>query len=85
MLIAACRRRRVTCVTVTDGEITAACVRLAEDQGLVVEPACGAALAPLYSGHPALQDMENVVAIVCGGMVVTLEQLAQWQQATSRT
>jgi L-serine/L-threonine ammonia-lyase len=80
-LIAACRNRPVTPLTVTDREAAWACVRLAEDHGLVVEPACGAALAPLYAGHHALSGCQRIVAIVCGGMVVTLEQLAHWSQA----
>ncbi len=78
-LVAACRQQPVTCLTVSDAEATAACVRLAEDQGLVVEPACGAALAPLYLNHPQLRDCKRVIAIVCGGMVVTLAQLSDWQ------
>lgn len=80
-LPAACRGRPVTPLTVTDDEAASACVRLAEDHGLVVEPACGAALAPLYAGHHALSGCRNVVAIVCGGMVVTLDQLAQWRRS----
>ena len=82
-VVSACRGRAVTALTVTDAEATAACVRLAEDHGLVVEPACGAALAPLYSGHPELAKSSKVVAIVCGGMVVTLEQLAEWSLAAN--
>ena len=80
-LVSACAGRKVTPLTVSDDEATQACVRLAEDYGQVVEPACGAALAPLYANHPALAGMRNVVVIVCGGMVVTLEQLAQWSRA----
>ena len=80
-LVAACAGRKVTALTVSDDEATQACVRLAEDHGQVVEPACGAALAPLYADHPALVGTRNAVAIVCGGMVVTLEQLARWARA----
>lgn len=80
-VVTACAGRKVTPLTVSDDEATHACVRLAEDHGQVVEPACGAALAPLYADHPALAGMRHVVAIVCGGMVVTLEQLAQWSRA----
>ena len=80
-LVAACAGRKVTPLTVSDDEATHACVRLAEDHGQIVEPACGAALAPLYADHPALAGMRSVVAIVCGGMVVTLEQLAQWSRS----
>jgi L-serine/L-threonine ammonia-lyase len=80
-LIPACRDRDVTALTVSDEAATSACVRLAEDHGLVVEPACGAALAPLYSATPELENAKRIVAIVCGGMVVTLEQLATWRRS----
>jgi L-serine/L-threonine ammonia-lyase len=80
-LVAACRDRPVTALTVSDDEATQACVRLAEDQGLLVEPACGAALAPMYTNHPALAGARDIVAIVCGGMVVTIDQLAAWSCA----
>lgn len=84
-LVPACRNRKVTALSVTDAQATRACVRLADEQGLVVEPACGAALAPLYANHPALDAMRSVVAIVCGGMVVTLDQLATWSHAPAPT
>ncbi|CAN5355029.1 hypothetical protein BH11PSE14_BH11PSE14_09320 [soil metagenome] len=80
MTIPACRSRPVTTLTVSDRAATSACVRIAQDLGLVVEPACGAALAPVYEGHRALADAKNIVAIVCGGMVVTLDQLAEWSR-----
>lgn len=80
-LVAACAGRKVTALTISDDEAMQACVNLAQDHGQLVEPACGAALAPLYADHPALMGMRNVVAIVCGGMVVTLEQLAAWSRS----
>lgn len=80
-LLPACRQQPVTALTVSDDQACAACVRLAEDHGLIVEPACGAALAPLYDEHPALAECQHVVAIVCGGMVVTLDQLTDWSHA----
>jgi L-serine/L-threonine ammonia-lyase len=79
-LVSACEDRPVSALTVSDGDATGACVRLAEDHGLLVEPACGAALAPLYADHPALAGVHDLVAVVCGGMVVTLEQLAAWSR-----
>ena len=77
-LISACRNQPVTALTVSDDATQNACVRLAEDLGLMVEPACGTALAPIYANNPALAEANNIVAIVCGGMVVTLDQLSQW-------
>lgn len=82
-LVNACQGRRVTALTVSDDEATNACVRMAQDHGMLLEPACGAALAPLFSAHPALAGARNVVVVVCGGMVVTLDQLAQWSNLQS--
>jgi L-serine/L-threonine ammonia-lyase len=45
----------------------------------MIEPACGTALAPLYAQHAALAGMRQVVGVVCGGQVVTLGDLARWQ------
>lgn len=78
-LIAACSAFEVVPLTVSDAEATAACVRLAEDHGQMIEPACGTALAPLYARHPALAGVRHAVAVVCGGQVVTLGDLARWQ------
>ncbi|UXI68776.1 pyridoxal-phosphate dependent enzyme [Tahibacter amnicola] len=77
-LIGACKRHDVVPVTVSDADAAMACVHLAEDHGQMIEPACGAALAPLYNRHPALDGARHVVAVVCGGQVVTLRQLADW-------
>lgn len=78
-LVAACRDADVVPLTVSDAEATAACVRLAEDHGQMIEPACGVALAPLYAQPAALAGLRRVVAVVCGGQVVTLGDLARWQ------
>ena len=60
----------------------------ADDERLVVEPACGATLAAVYSGLvkrlqasgqlPAA--ITSALVIVCGGAVVTLDLLQQWKQ-----
>lgn len=77
-LLDACDRHPVLPVQVEDDACTQACVRLAEEHGLLVEPACGAALAPLYARHPVLAGLDDVVAVVCGGQVATLRQFAEW-------
>ncbi|GMV28185.1 MAG: serine/threonine dehydratase [Rhodanobacteraceae bacterium] len=78
-LITACRSADVVPLTVSDAEATAACVRLAEDHGQMIEPACGVALAPLYAQPGVFAGLRRVVAVVCGGQVVTLGDLARWQ------
>ena len=75
----ACRSADVVPLTVSDAEATAACVRLAEDHGQMIEPACGVALAPLYTQQHVFAGLRRVVAVVCGGQVVTLGDLARWQ------
>ena len=55
---------------------------------MLVEPACAASLAPLYSpellgiaGAGAFEDYKQgpVVAIVCGGSGVNLDTIASWR------
>ncbi|HVJ62214.1 MAG TPA: pyridoxal-phosphate dependent enzyme, partial [Tahibacter sp.] len=79
-LIDACRGGTVVPVTVSDAEAENACVRFAEEHGQMIEPACGTALAPLYANHASLAGMRRVVAVVCGGQVVTLRQVADWSE-----
>ena len=62
-------------VQVSDAEATAACLRFADAQRVLVEPACGAALAAVdrYAG-----GFRRVLVEVCGGMGVSLELLRSW-------
>lgn len=68
----------------TDAEAVEACVKFASDHRLLVEPACGAALAAVYSDRvreEALGDLEEgsaVVVEVCGGSGVNLELMKMW-------
>lgn len=63
----------------SDQTAVASCLRFYDEQHLVVEPACGAALAAIYQPHPILSDKSNIVVIACGGVGTSLEQLQQWQ------
>lgn len=55
----------------------------ADDEKILVEPACGAALAAVYSGiikrlrdeRKLPQHLGPVVIVVCGGNNISLEQL----------
>ena len=74
-------------LVVTDIEAVSACLQFADEQRTLVEPACGACLAAVYSarcrdllvanrkGNKAM----NVVVIVCGGSVVSLDLLQKWK------
>jgi L-serine/L-threonine ammonia-lyase len=71
------RNHAVRSVVVSDGEAVAACRRFLQDQRVVVEPACGAALAVAYDGA-AVAGCANVLVIVCGGVTATVAQLDAW-------
>ena len=63
---------------VSDSEAVAACMAFLRDHRLVVEPACGAALAAVYQPVAFLKDKHDVLIIVCGGVGITIEQLQGW-------
>lgn len=74
----------VKAVQCTDAEAIEACCRFAEDHRVLVEPACGAALAILYSDRlrkDVFQDLDGPVVVeVCGGSGVSLELLEAWKK-----
>mmetsp|Transcript_41587 Transcript_41587/g.130252 ORF Transcript_41587/g.130252 Transcript_41587/m.130252 type:complete len:177 (-) Transcript_41587:1962-2492(-) len=68
---------------VSDAAAVGACDRLLRELRVLVEPACGAALAALVGPDGVPKDevagMESVVVIVCGGSGITPEILADFQ------
>ena len=68
----------LTSVVVDDASAVDACLRFADDHRLVVEPACGAALALAYRAAPELAAFERALVIVCGGATATVDQLLAW-------
>jgi len=71
----------VRCATVTDAQALAACEQFLHDHRVLVEPACGAALATLYSGDAALlSEFQRPLVVVCGGATATLEQIQAWRK-----
>jgi L-serine/L-threonine ammonia-lyase len=73
-----CTSHPTRCVTVTDAAAVRACSRFLDDHRVLVEPACGAALAAIYDGAPELQGCKCVVVIVCGGSTCTAAMIAEW-------
>ena len=72
------RTHPITPVVVTDREAVAACLRFMDDHRVVVEPACGAALALAYQVDGPLAAFDDVLVIVCGGATATVAQLQAW-------
>ena len=76
--------RTVRCATVTDLQALQACEQFLHDHRVLVEPACGAALATLYSADIQLTaDFQRPLVVVCGGATATLEQIQQWRKQAS--
>ena len=65
-------------VVVGDHDAVAACLRFMDDHRVVVEPACGAALAVACETVTRLAGFDNVLVIVCGGATATVAQLQAW-------
>lgn len=70
-------------VVVTDQAALKACKQFLVDHRVLVEPACGAALALAYEPH-LLGEYQNVLVVVCGGATATLEQIEQWSSKYDR-
>ena len=69
----------VRCVQVTDAAALQACERFLNDHRVLVEPACGAALAVAYDAE-RMSAYRSVLVVVCGGATATLEQLRAWAE-----
>jgi L-serine/L-threonine ammonia-lyase len=65
-------------VVVSDRDAVEACLRFIDDQRVLVEPACGAALALAYDAGTRLAGYDRVLVVVCGGVTASLAQLQQW-------
>jgi L-serine/L-threonine ammonia-lyase len=74
------RRHLIVPWVISDRAAVDACLRFADDHRVLVEPACGAALAAAYLRAPAIADHDPIVIIVCGGVGVTRELLQQWDE-----
>ena len=74
------QRHRILTEVVSDHEAVSACLRFMDDHRLVVEPACGAALATVYDRTAVLEEFKSVLVVVCGGVTASLSQLQGWSQ-----
>ena len=72
------KRHTIIPETVTDRQAVAACLAFADDYRVLVEPACGAALALVYEKREILQRFKKILVIVCGGGGVNRSLLRKW-------
>lgn len=76
------KRRPISPWLTSDASAVSAVLRFLDDHRMLVEPACGAALAAIYGlAEPLREGGEDVVVIVCGGAASTREQLDLWVTA----
>ena len=79
------QRPNVTSALLSDAEAAMGCWRLADDERMIVEPACGINAAVCYDGRlkkllPFLTQDSKVVVILCGGSNITLETLMDYRR-----
>ena len=78
------REHPVTSWRVSDRAAVDACLRFADEHLVVVEPACGAALAAVYERADPLAGASSVLAIACGGAGATPADLLRWDAELAR-
>ena len=66
------QRTNIHSVVLRDADAARACVRFAEEERMIVEPACGVCLAVIHNGLleeliPDFSLESRVIVIVCGG------------------
>ena len=64
-------------VVLPDRLAVSASLQFLQDHGIVVEPACGVALAAVYEKVAALSGYKTVLVIVCGGVGSSADDLAE--------
>ena len=79
------QKKNVRSVVLSDAEACMGCWRLADDERMIVEPACGVSVAVCYVGKlrkvlPQLTEESKVIIIVCGGSNITLDMLMGFRE-----
>jgi L-serine/L-threonine ammonia-lyase len=77
------QRHKIIPWVVSDRAAVEACLRFADEHRVLVEPACGAALAAVYGQAEPLEGLAPIVVIVCGGAGVSLKLLDEWKKKVS--
>lgn len=83
------QRANMRSVVLSDAEAAMGCWRLADDERIMVELACGVNVALCYDGRleralgRKVRPDEKVVIVLCGGSIVTVDMLAEWRSQYS--
>lgn len=77
------KRHPVTALQVSDRQAVDACLNFCDQHRILVEPACGAALAAVY--ERVFEPVgPSTLLVVCGGAAVTRSQLEFWDRTVER-
>lgn len=88
----ACEGRKtgkVRNMVLSDAEATMGCWRFAEDERMLVEPACGVNLALCYGGRlkkalgRPVRPEDKIVIVVCGGSNTSTDMINAWKEEYS--
>jgi L-serine/L-threonine ammonia-lyase len=71
------KNHHIESVVLPDKLAVSASLQFLQDHGIVVEPACGVALAAVYEKVAALSGYKTVLVIVCGGVGSTADDLVE--------
>ena len=66
---------KITSTLVSDLDTFTACKRFLSDHKVLVEPACGAALSPVYNKMQGLRAFNNILVIICGGSTTSIDDI----------
>jgi L-serine/L-threonine ammonia-lyase len=72
-------KRPIIPLRVTDRDAVKACLRFADAFRVLVEPACGAALAALNVHPDIFRPFKRPLVEICGGIGVSLDRLTNWR------
>lgn len=78
--------KNITSLALEDAEAAMACWRLADDERIMVEPACGVSVALAYDGRlrsflrGGVDRDKKVVIVVCGGSKISVDTLVEYKR-----
>ncbi len=67
---------------ISDAAAIAGCETLLREHRILVEPACGAAVAAITESVRHLAELDSVLIVVCGGVTMTAEGLREYGQSS---
>ena len=60
---------------ISDLDTLLACEKFLSDHNILVEPACGAALSPIYKKIEKLTAFSKILVVVCGGSTTSIDDI----------